>query len=50
VGTPFGITVDHDTMRDGTVTLRERDAMTQIRIPADRLVEELRSRISGPQG
>jgi glycyl-tRNA synthetase len=50
VGTPFGITVDHDTMRDGTVTLRERDAMTQVRIPEDRLVEELRARIAGPVG
>ena len=45
VGTPFGITIDHDTMRDGTVTLRDRDAMTQIRIPEDRLIDELRARI-----
>ena len=45
VGTPFGITVDHDTMKDGTVTLRDRDAMTQVRLPEDRLVEELGARI-----
>ena len=50
VGTPFGITVDHDTMRDGTVTLRERDSMTQVRVPEDRLIEELRGRIGGPNG
>src|SRR6266446_1797285 len=45
VGTPFGITVDHQTMQDGTVTLRDRDAMTQVRLPEDRLVEELVARI-----
>jgi glycyl-tRNA synthetase len=45
IGTPFGITVDHDTMRDGTVTLRDRDTTTQVRVPADALVEELRARI-----
>ena len=48
VGTPFGITVDHDTMKDGTVTLRDRDATTQIRLAEDRLVEELRARIETP--
>jgi glycyl-tRNA synthetase len=46
VGTPFGITVDHDTMRDGTVTLRDRDSMTQVRIAEDRLRHELRARVA----
>src|SRR5581483_5989395 len=46
-GPPFGITIDHDTMRDVTVTLRDRDTMTQARIPEDRLVDELRARIGG---
>ena len=32
-------------MQDGTVTLRDRDATTQVRIPEDRLVEELRAKI-----
>jgi len=32
VGTPFGITIDHQTMEDDTVTLRDRDTMTQDRI------------------
>jgi len=31
VGTPFCITVDYDTKEDGTVTLRDRDSMQQIR-------------------
>jgi glycyl-tRNA synthetase (class II) len=34
-------------MRDGTVMLRERDSMQQIRLPEDRLIEELRARIGG---
>jgi glycyl-tRNA synthetase len=46
VGTPFGITVDHETMQNDTVTLRERDSMQQIRMPIDRLVDELRARIA----
>ncbi|GIW40558.1 MAG: glycine--tRNA ligase [Candidatus Binatia bacterium] len=45
IGTPFGITVDHQTMRDDTVTLRERDTMAQERVPIDRLVEILREKI-----
>ncbi len=50
VGTPFGITVDHQTMKDQTVTLRDRDLMTQVRIPVDRLVEEINGRIEAPRG
>ena len=45
IGTPYGLTVDHQTMQDATVTLRDRDSMQQERIPIDRLVDELRRRI-----
>ena len=45
VGTPFGVTVDHQTMQDNTVTLRERDSTQQIRLPIDRLIPELSSRM-----
>jgi len=31
LGTPFGITIDFQTVADGTVTLRERDSTKQIR-------------------
>lgn len=31
LGTPFGVTVDFQTVKDGTVTLRERDSMQQVR-------------------
>ena len=33
-GTPFCVTVDFDTLEDGTVTIRDRDSMAQIRYPA----------------
>ena len=45
VGTPFGVTVDHQTKQDNTVTLRDRDTLEQIRIPVDRLIPELVARI-----
>src|SRR3954452_7511901 len=37
IGTPFCITVDGDTLKDQTVTVRERDAMTQERVATDKL-------------
>ncbi|MCL8267893.1 glycine--tRNA ligase [Leptospira weilii] len=37
IGTPFCITVDYDTLKDDTVTVRERDSMAQERIPVARL-------------
>ena len=33
IGTPYCITIDHDTMQDNMVTIRERDSMKQERIP-----------------
>jgi glycyl-tRNA synthetase len=45
VGTPYGVTIDHQTMEDDTVTLRDRDSMTQDRVPIARLVEEISNRI-----
>ena len=44
IGTPYCVTIDHQTMEDGTVTLRHRDTMQQERLPIstlrDHLVEE----------
>lgn len=37
IGTPYCITVDHQTLEDRTVTLRDRDTMLQERIPIDSL-------------
>lgn len=44
IGTPFCVTIDHTTMEDDTVTVRDRDTMEQERVGADRLVEYLRSK------
>ena len=33
IGTPYSVTVDYDTLQDGTVTIRDRDSMRQIRAP-----------------
>jgi glycyl-tRNA synthetase len=33
IGTPFGITIDDQTLTDETVTLRDRDSLEQERIP-----------------
>jgi glycyl-tRNA synthetase len=45
VGTPWGVTVDHQTMDDDTVTLRDRDSLEQVRIPIAELAEELTGRL-----
>ena len=37
IGTPYCITVDHQTLDDNTVTIRERDTMQQDRIPIDNI-------------
>jgi len=39
VGTPYCVTVDYASMKDGTVTIRDRDSKDQVRIQADRLVD-----------
>ena len=48
IGTPWGVTVDHQTMEDGTVTLRDRDTLDQSRIAIDELGEELGRRLAAP--
>jgi len=45
IGTPFCITVDFDTLENGTVTVRDRDTGEQIRIPAEEAALYLRDKI-----
>jgi glycyl-tRNA synthetase len=45
VGTPFCVTVDFDTLEDRQVTVRERDPMTQERLPIENLVAYLAERL-----
>ncbi|MGM9865372.1 MAG: glycine--tRNA ligase [Muribaculaceae bacterium] len=46
IGTPFCITVDHQTLEDNTVTLRERDSMEQTRVSVDDLHKLIHNRVS----
>jgi len=46
VGTPFCVTIDSDTMKDGTVTIRHRDTLTQDRISADKVDIFLNDRLN----
>jgi len=48
IGTPWGVTVDHQTLEDRTVTLRDRDTLEQVRIPIDELGDELERRLRAP--
>ncbi|MBM4157953.1 MAG: glycine--tRNA ligase [Ignavibacteria bacterium] len=45
-GTPFCVTVDSDTLKDGTVTIRDRDSLEQIRINKDRISDYLITKIN----
>jgi glycyl-tRNA synthetase len=45
IGTPWGVTVDHQTLEDRTVTLRDRDTLEQTRIAMDELGDELERRL-----
>src|SRR4051794_6683937 len=48
IGTPWGVTVDHQTMEDDTVTLRDRDSLDQSRIQVNELGPELERRLAEP--
>jgi glycyl-tRNA synthetase len=47
IGTPYAVTIDYETLEDGTVTIRERDSMAQVRVKRDALPGTLRSLIAG---
>ena len=46
IGTPYCITIDHDTLKENTVTIRERDSMTQERVSIDRVREIVEAKVS----
>lgn len=46
LGTPFCVTIDHQTKEDGTVTIRYRDTMSQERIPVNNIREIVEKQIS----
>ena len=46
IGTPFCITVDHETLENNTVTIRERDSMKQERVAINDLSQIISSKVS----
>jgi glycyl-tRNA synthetase len=48
IGTPWCITIDHQSLEDRTVTVRDRDSLAQERIAIDDLPEELTRRLEQP--
>jgi len=48
IGTPFAVTVDHQSLEDRTVTVRERDSLAQERVAIDALGDELERRLRAP--
>jgi glycyl-tRNA synthetase len=47
IGTPFGVTVDFQSLEDNMVTIRERDSMGQIRVPVAELKNTLAAKLAG---
>ena len=45
IGTPFCVTIDHQTKDDNAVTIRDRDSMTQQRIPLSEVIAFISERI-----
>jgi glycyl-tRNA synthetase len=48
IGTPWAVTIDHQSLDDRTVTLRDRDSLTQERIAIDELSAEIERRLRQP--
>ncbi len=45
IGTPFCITIDPETITSDTVTIRDRDSATQVRVPTAKAIEIVRERL-----
>ena len=46
IGTPYCITIDHQTKEDSTITIRDRDTMTQDRIPLNEVESYIKEKVS----
>ncbi|KAI0415884.1 glycyl-tRNA synthetase 1 [Xylaria grammica] len=49
LGTPLGITVDFDTLANGSITLRERDTTSQVRGPEDEVLQAVKNLVDGTE-
>lgn len=50
IGTPYCITIDHQTLEDNTVTIRERDTMKQERVSIEQLKQVVADRVDWKKG
>jgi glycyl-tRNA synthetase len=48
IGTPWCVTIDHESLEDRTVTVRDRDSLTQDRVAIDELPGLLAARLAQP--
>ena len=48
IGTPWAVTIDHQSLEDRTVTIRDRDTLAQVRAPIDALGGEFERRLREP--
>ncbi|NPE27017.1 glycine--tRNA ligase [Methanococcoides sp. SA1] len=46
IGTPYCITVDHDSLESGIVTIRDRDTTEQVKVHKDKLAETIRDLVN----
>ena len=49
LGTPFGVTVDFQSVQDKTLTLRDRDSTKQVRASEDEILQALKSLVDGDE-
>ena len=45
LGTPYCLTVDHQSLEDGTITIRDRDSMTQERMSVEEIKLKIRTEL-----
>ena len=50
IGTPWCVTVDVESLEDGAATIRDRDSMTQERVPIDSIKRVILDRLSKARG
>jgi glycyl-tRNA synthetase len=47
LGTPLGVTVDFQSVKDGSLTLRDRDSTKQVRAEEDRILTAIKELVEG---
>jgi glycyl-tRNA synthetase len=49
LGTPLGITIDFQTVKDNTLTLRDRDSTKQVRASEEQIIGAVKSLVDGEE-